>query len=271
MSNIATRETGPEGTEFLVRTWPNESAHATLLLVHGVYEHSGRWDHVGTFFQERGFEVQAYDLRGHGHTSGAQLDVAPFERHLDDLAWRLEAVRPKEGPLVVYAHSMGGLISTYYATTQRAQPDAWVWSAPALGSSISKALMATARVLGRVAPGLRMSDKPDAEMLSSDPAVGEAYFADPLVRFKGTVRMANAAFDAMDVVNANIEKIRTPALTIHGTDDTLVPPAVSAPLTRSASVERKLFGGLRHEMHNEPRAAEVMGFADDWLRSQIGG
>jgi alpha-beta hydrolase superfamily lysophospholipase len=259
----------PDGTEFLLRSWSNESADIRLLLVHGYYEHSGRWGHVAEFFVERGYDVHMFDLRGHGATAGPRLDVTPFDQHVDDLGWMIATVDTRDLPLVVYAHSVGGLIGVRYATTDRPQPAAWVWSAPALDSNTPGALVAAGRVIARVAPGARMSDKPKGDQLSSDPAVGEAYLADPLVSFKVTTRSAMSTLDAMDDTRSKLDRVSLPGLTIHGTDDTVIPPAASAPLGGVAGVDRKLFSGLRHEMHNEPSYPDVLGYANDWYRKQL--
>ena len=269
MTSTTRMVAAPDGTRFLLRNWHNDQADARLLLVHGYYEHSGRWEHVGEFFVERGYDVVMFDLRGHGQTEGARMDVTPFDRYVDDLEWMIDTVDTDGLPLVVYAHSVGGLIGARYATTSRRQPVAWVWSAAALDSNTPGALVATGRLLAKIAPGTRMSDKPKARDLCSDPTVGEAYFADPLVTFKVTTRCAVSTMDAMDDTLANLSEIHTPALAIHGTDDSLIPPAASAPLGGVPGVERKLYPGLRHEMHNDPRYPEVLGDADDWFRKQL--
>ena len=60
-----------------------------------------------------------------------------------------------------------------------------------------------------------------------------------------------------------------PTLVIHGSDDTLVPPAASAPLAAMARVDRRLFPGFRHELHNEPDADEVLDHVLEWLNDQL--
>jgi alpha-beta hydrolase superfamily lysophospholipase len=269
MTSTTQMVAAPDGTGFLQRSWANPDAEARLLLVHGLYEHSGRWEHVAEFFVERGYEVQMFDLRGHGSTEGARLDVEFFDQFVDDLEWMIDTVDTDDLPLVVYAHSLGGLMSARYAISERRQPVAWVLSAPALGSNTPGLLIAAGRLAAKVAPRARMADKPRAEQLSADPAVGEAYFADPLITFKVTTRFGVSAVDAMKDALSNLDHIHTPVLTIHGTDDTLVPPAASAPLAGVAGVDRKLYAGLRHEMHNESSYVDVLGYAEDWYRKQL--
>ena len=90
-------------------------------------------------------------------------------------------------PVVLLGHSMGGLIALSYALSARPGPDLLALSAPALGANIPAPLRALTPVLARLAPRLPVPSPINGEMLATDPAVGEDYFADPLV-----VRVADA-------------------------------------------------------------------------------
>ena len=179
--------------------------------------------------------------------------------------------RAEDLPLVIYGHSMGGLIVTLYAESDHPQPDSYVLSAPALGADVSPPLRMAAAVLSRAAPGLRMGTGLKGEQLSRDAAVGDAYFADPLVSLKGTARFGNELFEAMTCAAANLDAIGVPTLVIHGGDDSIVPVGVSAPLAAVPGVERRVWPGLRHEMHNEPEQAEILAFVGAWLDDRLDG
>jgi alpha-beta hydrolase superfamily lysophospholipase len=60
-----------------------------------------------------------------------------------------------------------------------------------------------------------------------------------------------------------------PTLVIHGLDDRLVPPRASSGLGELPNVERRLYPGLRHELHNEPEGRQIVGEVIEWLRSQV--
>ena len=107
------------------------------------------------------------------------------------------------------------------------------------------------------------------DQLSRDPAIGDAYFSDPLVFLKGTVRFGSALIDAMAAARASISAIDRPTLVVHGTDDTIVPPSASAPLAASQHVERKMFPGIRHELHNEPESDEVLAYISRWIEGRL--
>ena len=96
-----------------------------------------------------------------------------------------------------------------------------------------------------------------------------AYFSDPLVFLKGTLRFGGALIGAMDAARSSIAAIDRPTLVVHGTDDTVVPPAASAPLAASPHVERKMFPGIRHELHNEPESPEVLAYITRWIETRL--
>ncbi|MEA2001287.1 MAG: alpha/beta hydrolase [Actinomycetota bacterium] len=257
-----------DGLTLLTRRWECEDPQARILLVHGLGEHSGRYEHVGDFLAERRFELFAFDLRGHGASEGIRVDVETFDDYLEDLELVFGEM-PSDLPTVIYGHSMGGLIATSYAVSDRPQPSLYVLSAPALDADVPAALKTTAKVLARLRPGMRLPNSIKAEQLSRDPSVGEKYFADPLVMTKGTARFGSALMGQMATIGDELGRLSVPTLVFHGAEDELVPPHASAPLAAVEGVERKLFPGLRHETHNEPEQAEVLGFMAQWLEGQL--
>ena len=76
-------------------------------------------------------------------------------------------------------------------------------------------------------------------------------------------------FGAQDRSDEVIDGIDTPTLVIHGGDDSLVPPSASAPLAAVESVDRKVYPGLRHEMHNEPDQVQVLSEIAAWLDATL--
>ena len=257
--------------ELFTRTWTPESDPTRgMLIVHGLAEHSGRWGHVARFFVEQGYAVTAFDLRGHGQSGGTRGHVGSFSDYLDDVQSLVESELVRTDlPWVLYGHSLGAFISANYLGEHRPHPDAAVLSSPALAAEVPGVLRAMAQVLGRVAPKIALSNPIDGGQLSRDESVGDAYFADPLVYTKATAGMALQSFAAQDRILEVITSITTPTLVIHGADDTLVPPSASAPLASVASVERKVYPGLRHEMHNEPEQDQVLAEVAAWLDSTL--
>ena len=259
-----------DGTALFTRHWAAAAPWATMLLVHGLGEHSGRYEQTGADLAAVGIDIHSFDLRGHGETAGARAYVDSFALFLDDVAELLDAHRTDGRPLVLMGHSLGGLIAFTYATSNRPAPDLLVLSAPALAAKVNPLKRLAARLLSRIAPRLAMPSDIKGEQLSSDPAVGEAYFADPLVSTKVTARLGAEMFATMADASAAMSRLALPTLVIHGGADTLVPPTASAPLGTLPNVERTLFPSFRHESFNERERDQAVGAVVDWLKARVG-
>ena len=113
MTSLIGRAVTSDGMELLTRHWPTADPWASLLLIHGLGEHSGRYEHVGEQFASAGIDTHAYDHRGNGGSSGRRGDIERWSQYHNDHGERLAAVRSTSGgrPVVLYAHSMGGLVA----------------------------------------------------------------------------------------------------------------------------------------------------------------
>ena len=125
------------------------------------------------------------------------------------------------------------------------------------------------RILGRIAPRLRMNRPIAPEALSRDPEVGRAYAADPSVLRRMTLGFGAAFLDAVQRTLPAAAKVRVPMLLLHGADDALCPPegsrAFHAGLSAPAG-ELRIYPGLRHEILNEPERETVLADLLEWMR-----
>lgn len=246
---------------------------ASVLLVHGLGEHSGRYEHVGERLSAAGIDVGAYDLRGTGGSDGRRGHVERWSDLHDDLEARLEAVRSGagSGPIALYGHSMGALIVAGYclAEPERPRPDLVVLSAPGLDSTFSAGKRALANVLGRAVPTHDIALDLPAAALSRDPSVGARMLDDA-----GCVKTVTARFGAEGLrEQARVRALARgglgiPTLVLHGLDDGLVPHRASEAFEDAPGVERRTYAGLRHELHNEPEGLSVVDDVIAWLRER---
>jgi len=74
-----------EGLRLYVRRWmPDGPARGTVVVLHGLTEHGGRYAELAERLNRHGFAVYAPDLRGHGRSEGERILVMAFDQHLDD-------------------------------------------------------------------------------------------------------------------------------------------------------------------------------------------
>ena len=258
-----------DGLVQLRRRWPAVTTRAAVLLLHGISEHSGRYEHVGRFLSERGFDVVAIDLRGFGQSGGRRAYVESFDQYFDDVEDQLAEMRALGVPIVLLGHSMGGLIALSYVLSTRPSPELLALSAPALGAEIPAPLRSLTPVLARLAPRLRVPSPIKGEVLATDPAVGEAYFADPLVVRFATPALGEALLRQMQWANAHLDQLALPTLVLHGADDQLVPARSTRSMGDLALVTRRTYPGLRHEIFNEPAHRAILQDLVDWMNEQL--
>ena len=91
-----------------VHCWEYPGASATLLLVHGYFDHVGLFDHLVRYGLERGLNVVAFDLPGHGLSSGPQAEIQDFAEYRQAIIDVLASVSFLPGERRVIAQSTGG-------------------------------------------------------------------------------------------------------------------------------------------------------------------
>ena len=264
-------------------TWPTAGeARGTLLVVHGLGEHVGRYDALALRLNASGWRVSGFDHRGHGQSDGARGAIARRDSMLQDLARVIDALRNEVGgKLVLLGHSMGGLIAArFVAEGLQARPAAWhrevdalVLSSPALDTGMSAAQRALLTALGPLAPWLAVSNGLQPEWISRDAGVVAAYRADPLVHDRITPRLARFIVDAGKATLALAPRWSLATLLLWAGSDRCVAPAGArafADATPRGVVRAQCFEPLYHEIFNEPERDEVFAVLEAWLAEQAG-
>jgi alpha-beta hydrolase superfamily lysophospholipase len=265
-----------DGLTLRLRHWPAVGARGTVLIVHGLGEHIGRYEHVAAQLNGWGWSVLGYDQRGHGRSEGPRGRLADRDDLLRDLALLVDAVRATAaGPLVLLGHSMGGLVAARFVAggVGTAEPwsrevDALVLSSPALDPGMNAWQKLLLAVLGRLAPDLAVNNGLKPEWISRDAAVVHKYIADPLVHDRIAPRLARFIVDGGRFVRERAAAWCMPTLLLWAGGDRCVAPAGSAAFAAAASpalLQAHVFASLFHEIFNEPEQGEVFAVLRDWL------
>jgi alpha-beta hydrolase superfamily lysophospholipase len=274
--------TTDDGLKLHLRTWPaGQARRGVAVLVHGLGEHIGRYDHVARRLNALGFTVVGYDHRGHGRSPGRRGGMPADESLCADLGQVLRAARASvPGPLVLIGHSLGGLIAgRFVAEGLKAQPAAWwcrvdalVMSSPALDpgtNAVQKLLLA---VVAPMLPDLAVNNGLKVDWISRDADVVKAYAADPLVHDRVTGRLGLFVARQGPAVIAAAPRWTTPTLLMWAGADRCVAPAGSAAFAAAAPravVTVREWPGLFHEIFNEPEQGDVLKVLDDWLVAHV--
>jgi alpha-beta hydrolase superfamily lysophospholipase len=267
------------GARLYWQSWSPAEPRAVLLLVHGLAEHSGRYAHVASHFARLGYASVAIDLRGHGRSSGPRVHVDSFDAWCDDVSAGLAlARRVHQGlPVVPVGHSQGGLIVILQALRRPDARPCTVVSSPLFGiappSRPGPPLRLATRVLLRVAPRLRVTNRVNPEWLSHDPAVGHAYQDDPLVSHRVSAGWFRALQRAIRETYERAGNWSSPLLVVSSRGDHIVDAQAVARWVASAPathVEAVYWDDLHHELFNETRKDEVFDVVARWLEARVG-
>jgi acylglycerol lipase len=267
---------GVRGVPIAHREWlPEGDGRGTVVIAHGINEHSGRYAHVAERLVEEGWLVAAPDHRGHGLSGGRRAAVERFDDWVSDLdSYIRDVLVATPRPLFLLGHSLGGLIATVYALRHQPVLDGLILSSPSvIAPPVSPSTLRAGRFLSRWASNLPVVAL-SLDAVSRDPDVVRAYREDPLVHL-GRVRARTGAeiLRAIDEVHRDVARLRLPLLALQGTVDRLVDPGAARWVDAHVSSPDHtlhIYEGLYHEVFNEPERDAVLDDVAGWLAAHAG-
>jgi alpha-beta hydrolase superfamily lysophospholipase len=266
----------PDHLRLYFRAYLPERPRATVGVIHGYGDHSGRYlptlGHLATL----GYATHAFDYRGHGQSDGRRGYCDVFSDYLGDLEAFLERLRTSagDGQLFLLAHSNGALITLLHALTRAPTVAGAIFTSPYLDLAFPPPplKLAMARTLGRLVPWLPMPTGIPLDVLTHDREFLRATERDPLYNRKATPRWFFESRRAQAEVRGRAAEFRWHSLFLQGDSDGLA----SLPATRhffdligSHDKELIVYPGFRHEILNEPEHASVWEDIDAWLESRL--
>lgn len=266
-----------------------EPARGTVLIVHGLGEHIGRYQALAAQLNGWGWHVVGHDQRGHGASGGLRGDIADSESLLRDLAVVIDELRADpqlgRGSLVLLGHSMGGLVAARFvagglAASSGGQLPMWfrpidglILSSPALDPGMTGFQRMQLALGVALMPHLAVGNGLKTKWISRDEAVVKAYVNDPLVHDRLTPILARAIVDGGELVRQHAADWVVPTLLIWAGSDRCVAPSGSAEFAANAPatlVTSQCFGPLFHEIFNEPEREQVFARVRGWLADRFG-
>lgn len=294
----------PRGFRVACRGWEKSEAspRALLLILHGMAEHSGRYDALASYLLEGNIHTYAQDHRGHGLTAEANgrlghfADESGWEKVLADIE-RLDAhVRNLHPgvPVFILGHSMGSFLARAYIAghevsgvilTGTGVKRAWellpgLWLAQALRRL--QGGDAPSELLDKLSFGsfnkAFVPNRTAFDWLSRDAAVVDAYVADPWCGQVCTAGFFCDLLKGLSDINRPAfireSQTRTSVLMLSGDRDPVGRNGRDLDLLegwyRKADfpVEKGLVPGARHEILNEIDREQTWGRIRKWIEER---
>ncbi len=277
-----------------------------LQLVHGISEYIGRYDAFARTMARQGWAVVGHDHLGHGRTV---RDPSEFGWFADRDGWRyvlrdtrnlrLLAGQAYPGvPYFILGHSMGSFVTRGYLLAYPGTVDgavlsgtgqesaAAVGAAKVLSGLLSRTMgprgrskLINALSLGAYNRSFR-PNRTGADWICRDPAVVDAYTADPFCQFLPSVSMYHDMMTGLQMLvrPENLKRLDpdTPVYLFAGDRDPV--GANGAGVQKVAGLFRqygvkdvtvKLYPGGRHEMLNETNKEQVYADTSAWLEAHL--
>ena len=254
-----------DGTRLFVHRWDSFQPKARCVLVHGIGEHSGRYEWLAQNLVRRHFEVWALDHRGHGRSEGNPGDCIGLQQMVADLDRLMDHAARIAGhlPCLMTGHSLGGLVALAYAAQHPEKIRAVAVSSPSLKLTHPTSALKTALVIAvsKIFPGCPFPNGVNPKDLCHDPAVVEAYEKDPLVH--RIIRARCAALLRQDMRDSFqwAGRMKIPCLILQAGADEVCDPKAAEAFARSVQAPLatfRLYPGLYHELFNEPQKDAVL-------------
>ena len=305
------RITSSDTSHYLHHTFfaPTASAteiKATLLVVHGMSEHSGRYADFAQFLADKGIAVATYDQLGHGKTvkSASELgffgEEHPVQSLLKDVIVMADTLKARhvDVPHFIMGHSMGSFIVRTVMKHHAQDFAGAILMGSADADPLAKVILPINQLLAKVAPKKpntlfakamnkifnskldnRISSS-DFAWLSENQASIDAYEADPLAGFNFTNNGYMTLFKLMELgLNknwANTIAKDFPMLFVSGKNDPVgnMGKGIDKVVNRLneqgfTSVEVNLYPHMRHEPLHELEKQLVYQDILEWMNSQL--
>lgn len=247
-----------------------EEAKATIIIVHGLAEHLGRYDDIAGTLLRNGFNVIRYDQRGHGHSSGENTFYSNMDEITDDLG-AIVLYTKKHLPnqqLFVIGHSMGGYAAALYGTKYPRKIDGYITSGAL--TRYNHELFAGVPV------GLDSNDYIKNELgegLCSTKIVLKHYVEDALNKKEISIGLIRTVEKGIEYLKLEAGDFKDPVLILHGENDGLVASLDSEQFHEEISSEDKqliIYPELEHEIFNEfTMKAEIFRTIISWIEKRL--
>lgn len=266
------------GLNLYYQSWhPDAPTQAVVVMVHGLGAHSGLFEFAVQHLVPQGYEVYAFDLRGHGQSPGKRGHILTWAEFREDLHAFLQQIRQQRPgcPCFLWGHSLGGTIVLDYGLRLPDDLQGLIVTAPALGRvRISPLKLTVGRLLSQVVPDFSLKLGIRNELGSRDPAIVSTYVQDPLRHEFGSARLATEFFSTVNWIYQHTLDLRVPLLLLHGGADQVTLPEGSRAFFQQVMYTDKEYHeypNCYHDLYIDIDYRTVFDDLENWLKHHLKG
>lgn len=256
---------GYGGIELFFQSWSRPENNETLVVTHGIAEHSECYSQTAESLTKLGWNVVAWDLRGHGRSEGKRGFVGEFSDYAKDLRALLKFLESSDRlkkDFALVGHSMGGLITLRHLMNQVEESEtapkarAAVLSSPLIGIAVAVPAIKdlAARFFSRALPSLTLHNEIRYDELTRDPERLKGYDTDPLRHDKISPGLYLGMIENCEYVKLRADRLQLPILVQAAGKDKIVSlPAIRDFYEKIGSRDKSLivYDESYHEIYND--------------------
>ena len=292
-----------DDTQLYVQKWSIPNPKAELLIIHGYLEHSNRYIEFAQYLcHNYNVNVTAYDIRGHGKSSGTKAYVDNFSKYHDDLESVLETLPSSSSsstngtsddsvPRFLLCHSNGGLFTLDYMLKDESSNNyknrksiinslsGVITTSPFLqpDNGISPIKKLIAKLLGGIFPTMFIPADVKVNDLTSCPTKQKEFLNDNVYLHYATIGWGKLVMELQSQIQEKVKKAKEaesslkfplPLLYIYGNKDKIAGPKTSQEMATTLLQKDKTIicrENEQHEVLNEINRVELYNIIGNWL------
>jgi len=253
----------------------SESNIGTIVLVHGAFEHAGRYDWLANQWYKEGYNVLYDDLPGQGNSEGIKGHIDSFDEYIQAIEKWIKEAEKLYKPIFLLGHSMGGLAVIRYMEEKK--PDVIkgvILSSPGLGISGGppKWLMKITESIEKVFPKLQVRTRIRRCVSTRNKTLHNRH-QDPLFLKKVSIRWYHEFERAIRKAFLKVHEYpSTPTLLMQAGKDFLINVKDVRRWYQQLKIPNKHYNEwdhLYHEIFNEPEREYVFQYAKRFVNNVV--
>ncbi len=272
---------GYDGTKLFLQKWITPNAKGNVLFTHGQAEHSDCYLRLINALEGQGWNFIGWDMRGHGRSEGLRGYAKDFDEYVLDYKIFLDKAlclfEINQKPVVLLAHSMGGLVQTCALSEKKnfsASLSAQILSSPLFGVAVEVPEWKDkgAGFINSLLPKITLSNEIKNDQLTRDLDVIREYEQDTYRHNRISSGVYLGFKREFQRILSKAGEIQIPTL-MHISDKDPVVSSESAikffDALASPHKTLKIIEGAKHELYNDTVRVEVFKVVSDFLKQFV--